>query len=97
MFTHGSDTSAAAFKFFQQYLLKRSIVLGGGVAVFLLGDVLFRAILRLGTLRYRILAAIAALQCCSSDIPTRFTPLERWSACLGVNPPDAYPARVFWT
>jgi hypothetical protein len=36
-------------------------VLGGGVAVFLLGDVLFRAILRLGTLRYRILAAIAAL------------------------------------
>lgn len=41
--------------------LAQALVLGGGVAIFLLGDVLFRAILRLGTLRYRILAAIAAL------------------------------------
>jgi low temperature requirement protein LtrA len=40
--------------------LAPAIVLGGGVAVFLLGDVLFRAILHLGTLRYRVLAALLA-------------------------------------
>ena len=40
--------------------LAQAVVLGGGVAVFLLGDALFRAILHLGTLRYRVLAAILA-------------------------------------
>jgi low temperature requirement protein LtrA len=41
--------------------LAQALVLGGGVAIFLLGDALFRAILHLGTLRYRIAAGIAAL------------------------------------
>jgi hypothetical protein len=41
--------------------LAQALVLGGGVAVFLLGDALFRQILRLGTLRYRVMAAFAAL------------------------------------
>jgi low temperature requirement protein LtrA len=38
-----------------------SLVLGGGVALFLAGDVWFRSALRIGALRYRIAAAIAAL------------------------------------
>jgi len=41
--------------------LAQALVLGGGVAVFLLGDVIFRAILRLGMIRYRFMAAVAAL------------------------------------
>jgi low temperature requirement protein LtrA len=41
--------------------LAQALVLGGGVAVFLLGDALFRAILHLGVLRYRVLAALAAV------------------------------------
>ena len=38
-----------------------SLALGGGVALFLAGDVWFRAALRIGAQRYRIVAAIAAL------------------------------------
>jgi len=38
-----------------------SLILGGGVALFLAGDVCFRHALRIGVLRYRIAAAIAAL------------------------------------
>jgi low temperature requirement protein LtrA len=41
--------------------MAQALVLGGGVAIFLLGDVLFRAILHIGTLRYRVIAAFAAL------------------------------------
>ena len=38
-----------------------SLILGGGVALFLAGDVWFRSALRIGALRYRRAAAIAAL------------------------------------
>jgi len=39
----------------------QALVLGGGVAIFLLGDALFRTILRLGTPWFRMLAAVGAL------------------------------------
>ena len=38
-----------------------SLALGGGVALFLAGDVCFRSALRIGSLRYRSAAAVAAL------------------------------------
>jgi low temperature requirement protein LtrA len=41
--------------------LSQALLLGGGVAIFLLGDVWFRRILRIGRLRYRLFGAAAAL------------------------------------
>ncbi|WP_027346016.1 low temperature requirement protein A [Hamadaea tsunoensis] len=41
--------------------LGQALTLGGGVAIFLAGDVLFRWILGLGILRYRLLAAVLAV------------------------------------
>ncbi|MBV9379236.1 MAG: low temperature requirement protein A [Streptosporangiaceae bacterium] len=40
-----------------------ALALSGGVALFLAGDVLFRHVLRIGTLRYRAAAAALALAC----------------------------------
>ena len=40
---------------------KSAILLAGGVALFLLSDVWFRRVLRIGTLRWRLLGAVAAL------------------------------------
>jgi len=40
---------------------KSALLLGAGVALFLLGDAWFRRVLRIGTTRYRVLGAIAAL------------------------------------
>jgi low temperature requirement protein LtrA len=39
----------------------QALVLGGGVAAYLLGDVWFRRVLRIGRLRYRLLTAAAVL------------------------------------
>ena len=39
----------------------QALVLGGGVAIYLLGDVWFRRVLRIGRLRYRLLGALAML------------------------------------
>jgi low temperature requirement protein LtrA len=39
----------------------RSLALGGGVALFFLGDALFRRTLSIGTMRWRLLAAALAL------------------------------------
>jgi low temperature requirement protein LtrA len=41
--------------------LSQALLLGGGVAIFLLGDVWFRRILRIGTLRWRIGGAILSI------------------------------------
>jgi low temperature requirement protein LtrA len=41
--------------------LAQSLVLGGGVAVYLIGDVWFRRVLRIGRLRYRLVGAAAVL------------------------------------
>ncbi len=43
-----------------------SLALGGGVALFLAGDVWFRYALGLGGLRYRAIAAVAALAVCAA-------------------------------
>jgi low temperature requirement protein LtrA len=39
----------------------QALVLGGGVAVYLLGDVWFRRVLHIGRLRYRLIAAVTVL------------------------------------
>jgi low temperature requirement protein LtrA len=39
----------------------QALVLGGGVAIYLLGDVWFRRVLHIGRLRYRLLGALAML------------------------------------
>ncbi|WP_018347931.1 low temperature requirement protein A [Longispora albida] len=41
--------------------LSGALALAGGVALFLLGEVWFRRVLRIGTLRWRVLGAVAAL------------------------------------
>jgi low temperature requirement protein LtrA len=41
--------------------LAQAVVLAGGVAVYLLGDVWFRRVLRIGRLRYRLITAVAVL------------------------------------
>jgi low temperature requirement protein LtrA len=41
--------------------LSQALVLAGGVAVFLLGDVWFRRVLRIGAARYRLVAALLVL------------------------------------
>jgi low temperature requirement protein LtrA len=41
--------------------LSQALLLGGGVAIFMLADALFRRILRIGAVRYRVLGAAAAL------------------------------------
>jgi low temperature requirement protein LtrA len=46
---------------FDHLTLPQALALGGGVALFLLGDVWFRRELSLGTLRYRAAGAVAAL------------------------------------
>jgi low temperature requirement protein LtrA len=46
---------------FEHLPLAHALALGGGLAVFLLGDVWFRRVLSIGRLRYRTLAAVAAL------------------------------------
>jgi low temperature requirement protein LtrA len=45
----------------EHILVAQALVLGGGVAIFLFGDALFRAILHLGASRYRIVAGFLAL------------------------------------
>jgi low temperature requirement protein LtrA len=52
----------------------QALVLGGGVAAFLLGDALFRSILRLGTPYFRIFAGIGALLT---------VPLGLWLSAVG--------------
>lgn len=44
--------------------LAQALVLGGGVAVFLLSDALFRGVLGIGTRRFRVLGGLAALLTC---------------------------------
>ncbi len=41
--------------------LSQALLLGGGVAIYLLADVWFRRVLRIGELRFRVLGALAAL------------------------------------
>lgn len=54
--------------------LSQALLLAGGVAIFLLADVWFRQILGLGLLRFRVMAAVAAMA--TIPLGLRFTVLQ---------------------
>jgi low temperature requirement protein LtrA len=61
-----------------------SLALGGGVALFLAGDVMFRHALDIGVLRYRAGAAIAALAACATGLASSAAEIALLAAVVAV-------------
>lgn len=64
--------------------LSQALLLGGGVAIFLLADALFRRILRIGAVRYRVLGAVAALVTVPLGLKFTIAQMVALVAILGV-------------
>jgi low temperature requirement protein LtrA len=63
--------------------LEQALLLGGGVAVFLLADVWFRRLLRIGVLRWRALGAAAALASVALGVRSTLAQLMALALLLG--------------